>query len=218
MNSKEKEISREIVFPDTLLPFVDDINRLCFRKNDENLSEIDTIFVFGSTSELENMKKSIFHIFNKAPISTIIISGGVSKKTYPLSESLAIFNSIKDIISSDIDVVLEDEASNTKENVELSLKKHPTLITSKLCFVSKYFAAGRSFLTLQKFLPNALIKQYAFVSNDCRPEEWISSPKARSLVYGEIMRIFTYGKRGDIFYDEVKEKVDFLIKKSTGQI
>lgn len=213
MHTTKKEINRQLAFPDTLLPHAKDIEQLCFRKNDTDLSDIDTLFVFGSVSNLENMKKAILYILKAASISTIIISGGVTKKTAPLSEALIIFNAIKDNLPANIKIILETQAQNTKENVELSLKAYPALKKSKLCFVSKYFAAGRSFLTLRSKLPQTLIKQYAFVANDCAPKEWVQNEETKSLIWAEIMRIFTYGRRGDILYNPVKEKVEFLVKK-----
>lgn len=207
------EIPRELSLPKSIFLYEKKIEELCFRKNDHNLLGIDTIFVFGSVSSLENLKDAILYILNKAPIHTILISGGVSKKTTPLSEAQVIFNAIKNILPSDIKIILEQEATNTKENIEFSLKKYPELRKGKICFVSKYFAAGRSFLTLKKFLPQVLIKQYAFISNETEPHLWIQNKKSQSLVWAEVVRIFAYGSRGDIAYDDVKDVVEFLIKE-----
>lgn len=200
--------SKDITLPSNLTSYQKEIEHLCFRPDDKDLAKAEILFIFGSSSSLEEMKKAVKQVLSKAKIKTLLISGGVSNKTFPRSEAQVIKDFICDILPKNLEIILEERATNTLENVLFSKKIYPKLAQCPLCFISKSFASGRTFLTLKKHLPFAEIFQKSFVSNMCSKENWLESERGKRLVFGEVYRIKTYSQKGDI--EKTKELTPLL--------
>jgi hypothetical protein len=85
---------------------------------------------------------------------------------------------------------------------------------SSLLFIFKAHAAGRGYLTLRKFFKQAEILQQSFEVKYSRAnslltrDNWFTFDFGRERVWGEYLRIKTYGARCDIEYDEVESLVN----------
>lgn len=204
-----KEIPREPLAPKMNDEVIELLTNLCFRKNDVLPIDSELLFVFGSISCLASMTCELTEIITNKKIKKLIITGGInpnsSRKLYR-PESDIILEQINHLIDEKIIVITEDSSTNSLENVENTLKLYNFPPNSSLCFVHKYHAAGRGFLTLKKFLPTLEIKQRAFPAKKCLPETWFENENFKKLVWGEFLRIKTYGERGDIAFSE-KEKI-----------
>lgn len=71
----------------------------------------------------------------------------------------------------------------------------------------------RSYLTLKSFCSKAEFAncQIPIMSKEgicIDAENWHKSEEGRALVWGEYLRIKTYGSRGDFFIDEIIEKLE----------
>lgn len=191
---------------------IDLLTQLCFRKdNDINGQPVDAIFVFGIPELFAAAAaKAVLEAVTKSKSDLLVLTGG--HPTYCDSffvqrpESEVFYDYIKGKLPGNISVQLEITSNNTLENVTHSL---PWLINChKIIFVTKNFASGRNYLTMKKFLPNALLLQISFNvfypgGNEITRDNWYSFEDSRKRVWGEFLRIKTYGQRGDIEYDEV---------------
>lgn len=212
--TKTRELEREILPPQNLNHYDNLITKICFRSNDDKIDDADTILIFGATSNLKGIKDQVLYILNRAKIKYIIICGGITDKTSPLSEAEIIADYIKDIIPQEIHILKENKSSNLKENVLFALNEFPHLTKCKICFITKYFAAGRTYLTLRQNLPHTLLMQRAYEANGCKYDAWAEDIQSSALVWAEIVRIYKYGKRGDLLFDLVKNDFDYLIKSN----
>lgn len=198
------------------VPFLNDeaialLEGVCFRENTICCADVETLFVFGSTSALPAMIQEITNLVSEARITSIVVTGGIkasTEKTQRQSEADMIADSLRDILPEDIRIHRETRSTNTLENVRNAACLYDIARCGSLCFISKYHAAGRSFLTLKKFFPDVPLKQRAFVANGCAPATWSQSESARQIVWGEFLRIRRYGSRGDIVTDLVGDPVE----------
>lgn len=119
----------------------------------------------------------------------------------------------------DVKFFVERESSNTFENVTETLKNPEFRRCKSLFFIFKSHAAGRGYLTLKRFFKSATILQQTFntkykrASKAITRNNWHTFSFGRDRVWGEFLRIKTYGNRGDIEYDSVKDLIEKIEKE-----
>ncbi len=190
---------------------------LCFR-SDDIIHKVDGIFIFSSTHEIPQLAAIIDQLLVDHVAEKIFITGGVTKAL--LAKGLT-DTTEADLLLSHLDIdkfpqvdfFIERESTNTMENVTFTLANSDLASCKKLLFIFKCHAAGRGYLTLKKYLPNTELLQKTFAakytddSSLITKDNWFKSDFAISRVWGEFLRIKTYGIRGDIAYESVKDLV-----------
>lgn len=215
------EIERNPVPPKFTKKAIELITKLCFRKDNE-IKKVDGIFVFSSLTSLNRLAKLIEKILTENVSEKVFITGGktpliknedINFNEFP-TEADAILHKLNLKRFENIKVFVERKSTNTLENVTKMLKYTEFKNCKSLLFIFKSHAAGRGYLTLKRFFPSAEILQRTFDTkyNDAPCEinrdNWHTFDFGASRVWGEFLRIKTYGSRGDIEYKSVKRKVE----------
>jgi uncharacterized SAM-binding protein YcdF (DUF218 family) len=192
---------------------IHDLTALCFRKDDAHIPNVDCVFVFGTAVSFKELGESLSALLSQKITRQLVITGGLEKYHdswhHEIPEAEMIFDAIKGHIPKDIEVHLEKASQNTLENVLFAKEMLPNHLSS-MCYVSKGFHAGRCRLTLKKIFPNISLFQHTFVpiyptaGFQFRSNNWHTNPEYAGRVYGEFLRIKSYGERGDLNLQEAK--------------
>lgn len=210
---KQREIPKQVVLPKNLMPeVVGLINEVLFDVSDELKEPCEAVLIFGS-SITENHRKIdtlMGLVYQKIGFSRVYITSGITKEgVAPESEQVHALLAPK---YPAVEFLLDRVSSNTKDNVanavELGLGNHRNIL-----FVAKAPHCGRCKLTLSKFVPRATIRHCGYVPTvlESGPEirqDWHTFPQLTAFMWGELLRIETYGKRVDIAYPkEIESKI-----------
>jgi hypothetical protein len=186
--------------------------------------KVDVLFCFG-TNRLPYLPAQIIQSFIERSLTNkVLITGGKADfndigTTAPLPECAQIFNHLTDTVKdSGVPIYLENKSKNTLENVIEALKLLDFSNSPKVAFVAHSYAARRSYLTLRKFLPHTQLfpncfdlEVKSFPHNiKLNANNWHQYEKGRQLIWGEFLRIVTYGQRGDIAYEEIQTEANQL--------
>jgi hypothetical protein len=192
------------------------LTELCFREDDA-LEPVDVIFVFGTHIYILEFVQLIEQLLELNISNTVIINGGNAKLSdsvvLPKPGSELIFDALNRDIFPSVHFIVENTSTNTLDNVRASLGQYNFSSVSSVLFLFKSHAAGRGYLTLRKFLPRAKLLQktisvaYSASGEPLTSFNWFLSDEGRRRVWGEYLRIKTYGERGDIAFDEVRNLV-----------
>jgi len=191
------------------------INKICFDVAPYPNKKVDAIFVFGALGGVNAMIGTLHSLLDNKLSDKLIISGGINTRRkvdrvingyniFTTSEARIISSIFDDEKHSNVSVILEENSTNTKENIENSLEYLSDI--KSLCFVCKSHHAGRSFRTLKKYLPDVELFQASYNSvgksseNIITEEDWVNSDDTVKEVLGEIKRIYEYGRKGDISF------------------
>jgi hypothetical protein len=202
------------------------ITKLCFRKNN-NLKKVDGIFVYSSIAGIDRLVKLLNEILSEDISNKIFITGGITPKHIKedlgikpeLTEADTLLGALDLGKYKDLEVFVERKSTNTLENVMESLKNPEFKECKSLLFIFKSHAAGRGYLTLRKFFPSVEIIQQSFntkydkAEKEITKDNWYTFDFGRRRVWGEYLRIKTYGTRGDIEYEEVRDLVEEIEKE-----
>jgi hypothetical protein len=177
----------------------------------------DAILIFGNRN-YEETASQLQQLIDLKISRNIIISGGNPKfedfkQSAIQTESQHIFSHLKKPLNQKIHILLEEEASNTAENVTRSLSLLPKDLTS-LTYICLWYISQRAYLSLLKYLPQHVkYFQYALPRKEnaeivIGPDTWTASDMGRNRTYAEYLRLKLYCQRGDIEYpDNVKKLV-----------
>jgi hypothetical protein len=202
------------------------ITKLCFRENDPP-EKVDGIFVYASVIGIKALVNLIEKLLSENISNKIFITGGVTPKALQKDLNIESTKKEADIILqkinfnnyTDVEVFSEKKSTNTLDNVTETLKNPEFKKCESLLFIFKSHAAGRGYLTLRKFFPSAKILQQSFdtkynqAPKKITRENWHTFDFGRKRVWGEFLRIKTYGSRGDIEYDEIIELITEIEKE-----
>lgn len=222
---EKREIERNPQIPNLNSKLIELLTELCFRP-DDSIEPVDLIFIFGSSSSLKKLGDLAKGLLDKNISSEVFISGDGSlykdtPNTLNKSESFYILQEINSDVYPEVKFYLEDKSKNTLENVEEALKVLDFSQYKSILYIAKSHACKRCYLTLKKFTPNTRLLQKTFnrlypdTNKELNRDTWYTFDFGKSRVWGEFLRIKTYGERGDIFYD--KETAD-LVKKIEKEI
>jgi len=220
------EIERNPIAPRLNKKAKELITKLCFRLNDP-LKKVDGIFAYSSIIGIDQLAKSLEKNLSKKISNKIFITGGITPKMLAkdlkikagMTEADTLLNALKLDRYKNLRIFIERKSTNTLENVTETLKNPEFKKCKSLLFIFKSHAAGRGYLTLKKFFKSAEILQQTFDTKYERSnhritrDNWHSFAFGRNRVWGEYLRIKTYGRRGDIEYNEVKDLVAEIEKE-----
>lgn len=197
------------------------VTDLCFRKDDV-LKQVDGLFVYSSIVGIDPLARVINNILSKKITDQLFVTGGFTPPALleelgiraGLTEAETVLNAIHVDQYKNLKVFVERESTNTLANVTETLKFPQFRDCKSLIFIFKSHAAGRGYLTLRKYFPDALILQQTFntkyprAAKEITRENWFTFDFGMKRVWGEFLRIKKYGSRGDIEYGEVRELVE----------
>lgn len=169
----------------------------------------DVIFVFGGINP--GHWQTALKAYQDNLGSKIIVTGGRSKTAEPGYQKLIGAQTECEIISRHLiaagvpktAIVGENTSTNSLENVLFACSKFDFSTVNKVLFVTKSHVVGRHWRTLKQYLDTGV--KLVPASFNCRYDDilvtrnnWMDSMVGRKRVWGEYLRIQTYGNKGDI--------------------
>lgn len=180
---------------------------------EKDLRKNDLIFVFGSTHPA--CVEATYKAYTMGLGERIIISGGQSKSREKhkdwnpedQTEASSISRKLVEMGVPKDKIHVEDQATNSKENVLLATQCFDFSTVQSVTIISKNYVVGRQARTLKKYVnSNMHVSSYpynVYLDDGTTFDEtnWSKCEQSQSLVFGEYLRIVFYGKRGDILDD-----------------
>ena len=194
----KKEVPRNPITPKLNQRTIDLLTDLCFRKDGE-ISTTDAIFIFSSGIYTKEIAELVEDLLEKNVSKKVFIPGGVTRhydsEKLQLSESDLVLEKINVTRFSGVDFVQEKKSTNTLENVLKIMEIFNLNELESILFISKSYAAGRSYLTLKKYVYQTRIFQktyntkYPEAAYEISRNKWYEFNFGRERVWGEFLRI-----------------------------
>lgn len=159
----------------------------------------DLVFVFGTRHKEVVLK--VFELYKNKLISKILISGGKNRITHENEADMLSQELIRLGIKKE-DILLEDESTNSLENVLFSKKVIEEKIgfnnIKKMIVVTKNYHIRRALMTIKKHFPKNI--EILPVSYDIgfNKENWFNDEVDKKKVFSEYNKIKEYLEKGDI--------------------
>jgi uncharacterized SAM-binding protein YcdF (DUF218 family) len=170
---------------------------------DENPSG-DVAFVFGTGLSLMYAVEQAIRLYQIGSVRKILVTGGVNKKLL-FNEAETAYTKLIDAGIPVQDILIENRASNTLENVIFSIPILENAIGLQnirtIVSVVKNFHARRAAMTLYRHLPKTItIKTCAYIphSYEFSKNDWHTYDMGKTLVIGECRKIKKYLLQDDI--------------------
>jgi uncharacterized SAM-binding protein YcdF (DUF218 family) len=155
----------------------------------------DAVLVFGGTDRRRALPAA--DLFRRGLVRRVVLSGGPPKRpTGFATEAEAMAALLREAGVPPEAMALETRATNTLENVRLSLPWLPTRGT--VILVTKPVHMRRAAMTARRSLPGARLLCVPGPTADCARDNWWSRPEWRRTVARELAAIARYHARGDI--------------------
>jgi len=183
-----------------VLSTIDAITQFLFIET--HLERVDLMFVFGSDwlDTMDHVKS----LYDQGISRRILISGHSASKDRTESEASRFKRRGLELGIPQEAFLIEERATNTKENLEYSLPLIERSIgigdLSSVLFVCKTFHTRRVLMTARKFLPDH-VRYYFYPVNDERNilrDNWWKDDVAFQRVIAEVRRIAEYTLNGDL--------------------
>lgn len=178
----------------------------------------DVLFIFSGTHP-GHWEKAI-EAWEKGYVEVIIVTGGrsLTGEAHPdwvdkgQTEADVIIEHLMQAGVPTEAIVAEKVSTNTLENVIRAKEVFDFSKIKSLMFICKAHATGRQWRTLAKHLPSDLTYvPYAFDTTYqgtvIGRDNWWQTERGRSRVWGEYLRIVTYGQKGDILSLDEEERM-----------
>lgn len=164
----------------------------------------DIALVFGTWNSWRGSTEKAAELYKKKLVPKIIVSGGVNRSNSIVEGDFM----AKELYGLDVargDVLIEDKAANTLENVLFSrnvIDRVLGLGTIKvITAVVKNFHARRALMTLKKNMPDHIrfkVAPYTSPFYSFTKDNWFESGLGREKVFGEIEKIKKYLSNGSL--------------------
>ncbi len=165
-----------------------------------SLKKADLALVFG-TRHREAINK-VYELYRNGFIPKILVSGGINRVTGK-NEALEMSKKLMELGVKKNDIILEDQSTNSLENVLFSKK----VIEEKLGFkkirkiiaVVKHYHSRRSLMTLKKHFPKDIeLIPVTYEIYGFSKDNWFNSEIGKKKVMSEWNKIQEYLEKGDI--------------------
>lgn len=163
----------------------------------------DIAIVFGIRDWTDPLEKAI-DLYNSKAVSRLLFSGGINRNSGDHEARNMYEEALKRGIP-ERDLLLEDQASNTLENIVFSRKilEDKNLLNDihVVCAVMANVHARRAMMTLKKNMPSNMILKacpYFYKRFGITKENWMDSEIGNKAVKSELEKINIYLTRGDI--------------------
>ncbi len=164
----------------------------------------DVALVFGTWNAWKGSVEKAAELYRTGLVPKIIVSGGINAQT-GIIEGDHMANELINLGVKRDDILIENESTNTLENVLFSLKVIDKEIGLKsihtIVGVVKNYHARRSLMTLRRHTPaNIKLKAAAYYSEyyPFTKDNWAESESGKKNVLEEIEKIKTYLAKSDI--------------------
>lgn len=164
----------------------------------------DVALVFGTWFAWREATKKAADLYKKGLVRKVLVSGGPNEHSgYVEGDEMAL--SLEDLGIPKRDILIENKAMNTLENVVFSkdildraigLKDVKTIVA-----VVKNFHARRALMTLKKHMPPHIVLKasaYRLERQGFNRRNWHESEYGRRRVQEELEKIAKYLEKGDI--------------------
>ena len=167
---------------------------------ESNPQKSDIALVFG-TRHQEAINR-VYELYQNKFINKILVSGGINRVTGK-NEAFEICRKLMNLGIEQRDIVLEDQSTNSLENVLFSKKvideKFGFNNIKKIIAVVKHYHSRRALMTLKKYFPKTIklipvtYEIYGFTKDN-----WSANEIGREKVISEWKKIRIYLNKGDI--------------------
>lgn len=167
---------------------------------ESNPQKADLALVFG-TRHREAIKKA-YELYQTGLAPKILISGGKNRVTGE-NEAMEMNRKLIELGVNKDDIILEDQSSNSLENVLFSKKIIDEKIgfkkIKKIIAVVKHYHSRRALMTLKKYFPeNIELMTVTYEIYGFAFDNWFNNGVGREKVLGEWNKIKEYLAKGDI--------------------
>lgn len=179
---------------------IEAITNLLFVQN--TLPKADLIFVFGN-DWLETMD-DVARLYHRNVCGTVIITGHSALSDRAETEAKRFYDRGIELGIPAGSMILEEEATNTKENI---LKSVPLIEEriginrmKSILFVCKAFHTRRVLMTARNVFPDTVAYGFhpTLDERDIRATNWWTTPDRQERVLAEVRRIAEYALKGDL--------------------
>ncbi len=199
----KREIDKKPIIPAISHKTINYLTQLCFKLDVVKPSNL--IFMFGTNVFHKKAAKHIEDLLLNNYADKVLITGGIAdydeSKYEELPESRIVYENIAVKRFKNVNFYLESESKNNLENVNNSIHVFNFLNVDSIICVSHSYASRRSVQTLRKVFKNTIYSfPYDIYSQNkilIQQDNWWKSEEGISILWGEYLRIKTYGKRGD---------------------
>ena len=187
------------------------LTRVVFLDGSGEPEACDLIFVFGGThAALWRAAAEAYHrglgprLLLTGGVNPRGTSGGLGETVGKMSEARFLAGNLIEAGVPENRLILEERSTNTLENVLFAREVFDFESVGSVLLVCKSYAAGRKYRTLRRhLLAGVRIVPYPFDTTGrdgqlITRENWMELAEGRARVYGEYLRIVTYGERGEI--------------------
>jgi hypothetical protein len=214
----QREISKVPECPDMDNALISALTDLCFQE--ESITGSDLLFVFGSNVQHREIADIIKYMLDNELVDQVLITGGIANYNGSFYKNQAESEQIKSFIPlekyKDKRIYTESQSKNIIENIIEAKKIISFKNIRSMTFLSHSYASTRAALSLKKYFPEIelhcipLPLPTDFLKYPISRQMWSKTEYGRGLVWGEYLRLLTYGERGDFPIDEIREALDHI--------
>ncbi|WP_316810104.1 ElyC/SanA/YdcF family protein [Pedobacter heparinus] len=219
---ESKELFREIVKvpqgPDMDAELIAALTSLCFQE--ESLVPSDLLFVFGSNVQHREIADIISYMLNMELVNQVLITGGVANYKNSFYKKEAESEQIKSFIPMEKyggkQIYTENKSKNIIENIVEARKVFSFKNIRSMTFLSHSYASTRAVLSLKRFFPAIALHCIPLplptdhLKYPISKQMWSKTAYGRGLIWGEYLRLKTYGERGDFPITEIRNSLDHI--------
>jgi uncharacterized SAM-binding protein YcdF (DUF218 family) len=163
------------------------------------LRPANLLFVFGTRHGVPEFLAAIEDLWRRDMFSYALVTGGPTLDD-PRSEAKVLRDGMVAFGVPRDRILLEDRATNTGENVSLSLPIIDARLglenVRSLIAVGKYFTSARYLMTLQRHWPGVDKMLMPVHFHPHPPERWHAYPESRTKVLAEWEKLAAYERAG----------------------
>lgn len=220
----QREISKVPSFPHMDEGLISALTALCFQE--ESITKSDLLFVFGSNVQHREIAAIISYMMDAELVNEVLITGGIANYNGSFYKALAESEQIKSHIPlekyTNQKIHTETQSKNIIENIVEAKKIFSFENIKSMTFLSHSYASTRAALSLKRFFPSIQLHCIPlplptdFLKYPISKPMWSKTTYGRGLVWGEYLRLQTYGERGDFPIDNIRDALD-EVKSLAGQ-
>ncbi len=212
----QREISKIPASPDMDKALISALTDLCFQE--ESITGADLLFVFGSNVQHREIADIISYMLDHKLVDQVLITGGIANYNGSFYKKQAESEQIKSFIPlekyQDKKIYTENKSKNIIENIIEAKKILSFKKVRSMTFIAHSYASTRAALSLKKYFPEIELHCIPLpLTTDISKypisrQMWSKTEYGRGLIWGEYLRLQTYGERGDFPIDEIREALD----------
>lgn len=167
---------------------------------ESKLQKADMALIFGT--RLSEAAELACMLYKNGAVPAVFVSGGINRMTGE-NEAHRIKGELARLGVDSEDIFLEDESSNSLENVLFSRDRIDEVWglgnVRRIAAVVKHYHSRRALMTLRKHFPEHIeLVPFTYEVYGFTKQDWHESEKGREKVLGEWKKIHTYLRKGDI--------------------